>query len=328
MAVRTGSGLLGPRRTIVAVLCALTTIGWFGAERDHAAEGNRLYDASRYDEAVTAYGEGLVDFPESRRLRFNLAAAQYKEGNFADAATTLEGTMPDTDVRFAAPVDAEASTLTGSAAYNLGNARFRLGESVEEQDPQQAIALYEQALVGYKRAMFLDPDDEDPKFNHEFVARHLAALKERLEEEAQQQEQQQQEQQQQGQQQQEQPQPGKEGEQEDSGEQEQEADQGTDDEQPGEQEQEEQAAPQQGPGQEQPEPEPAEQAQAPDQQPAEGSNGRSASAGEPSPPDATREMTAAEAQALIDAARGEEVSPAEMQRPLGVAVIGEPDEDW
>ena len=39
-------------------------------------------------------------------------------------------------------------------------------------------------------------------------------------------------------------------------------------------------------------------------------------------------MTAADARALIDAARGEEVEPSEIQRQFGDAVVGEATRGW
>jgi Ca-activated chloride channel family protein len=324
------------RRCGTLLLCALATGGWFGAERDRAAEGNRRYDAGQYDEAATAYGEGLIDYPDSRRLRFNLGAAQYREGKFADAIATLEKLLPaaEDEPRRPAADDAE---LSAQAAYNVGNARFRLGRQVEEQDPQQALALYDQALADYKRSMGAAPEDEAAKFNHEFVERHLLALKERLEQQQQERQEQQQKQQEQ------QPQQGQD---------EQESQQGEQQPQEGQEPQggdeQKQADDEQGGGEQQPEP--AEQPEAANgaqreerdaeaepqggrnganaAQPAQGAPSHQGGEGAAPDPPTAEETGRSEAQALIDTARGEEVEPSELRPRAGAAGVGEPAQDW
>ena len=328
---------------LVLLLCALANIGWLGAERDRAREGNRLYDAGRYDEAGTAYGEGLVDYPESTRLRFNLGAAQYRQGNLTDAVATLGKLLPGvTGEEPVGPPPSKTPDLAAEAAYNVGNARYRLGQSMEEQDPQHAIALYEQALLAYKWAMALDPDDDAPKFNHEFVARHSKELKERLEEQQRQKEQEQKEQQEKQQEQeqqgeQEQQQPGEEKDQEKEGAQAPEPEREAQDGQETPEQQKKPEQPESGEEKAGSERKPQEQAQQDggaqqdeDQEKgSEGSGQESAGAAGETGAEPTRdEMTTAEARTLIDAARGEEVDPAEIQRQVGIAGIGEPREDW
>jgi Ca-activated chloride channel family protein len=353
------------RPALAVVLAAVASLGWLGGERDHARDGNRLYDAARYDEAVTVYGEGLSDHPDSERLRFNLAAAQYRKGDHAAAAATLETLAPRAGAAAGAapgaPVPArDPSPLAGAAAYNLGNMRYRLGSAAEAERPAEAVARYEQALLAYKQAMARDPEDADPKFNHEFVAEKLAALKERIERERKEQEQN-----------------GADGGGEQPEQQEGQPEQGQPDQQQGQppqgqnEGQEQEPSPDQAPGQEQKPEQPDEQAGAP-----EGSGGdagqeqREEQGGDDAtPPDAAggadhpekagtpdsaqsknaqgepagggesgaagddgrgaQRLTAADARALIDAARGEEVSPGEVQgRLVGPAGIGEPDAEW
>ncbi len=315
------------RRCGTLLLCALATGGWFGAERDRAAEGNRRYDAGQYDEAATSYGEGLIDYPDSRRLRFNLGAAQYREGKFADAIATLEKLLPAAEDEPRRPADDDAE-LSAQAAYNVGNARFRLGRQVEEQDPQQALALYDQALADYKRSMGAASEDEAAKFNHEFVERHLLALKERLEQQQQEQQPQQGQQEQESQQgQQQEPQEGQE---------------------PQSGDEQKQAGDEQGGGEQQPEP--AEQPEAANGaqreerdaeaephggrnganavQPAQGAPSQQGGEGTVPDPPTAEETGRSEAQALIDTARGEEVEPSELRTRAGAAGVGEPAQDW
>ncbi len=166
-------------------------VGWFDPPGDRAAEGNRFFDAKKYDQAVQKYGEGLVDAPDSPLLQFNMAAALYKQGKYDEAVKALGKVAAEGDAKW-----------TDRVSYNLGNAYYRLGSNAETSDPQSAIASYEQALAAYKRSMAANPGDSDAKFNHEFVAEKLDELKKRLEEQKKKQEQKQNQDQQQSQDQQ------------------------------------------------------------------------------------------------------------------------------
>jgi Ca-activated chloride channel family protein len=294
-------------------------LGWLDPRGDRAAEGNRLYDQGNYEEAASKYGDGLVDAPGSPLLQFNLGTALYKQGKYEEAIGPLSKVAASADAAWTAP-----------ASYNLGNALYRLAAGAEESDPQAAIGHYEQALAAFKRAMGAAPQDPDPKYNHEFVARKLAELKKRLEEEKQQQEQEQQEQQEQQPQEQgqeEQQQQEQEEQQEQQGQEEQQQQQ----EQQGEDQQQEQAGEQ--PQEERPEQQQAEQQPAPGEEeqpseeepPGEAQAAGGQPAGEPSEEASPDEQAA---QAVLDMAAEEELRPEDLQRRTGVAGVGEPLQDW
>lgn len=296
--------------TATVALCLPFLFGFLDPPGDRAAEGNQLYATGKYDEAASKYGEGLIDAPASPMLQFNLATALYKQEKYDDALAAL------------AKVEASGPQWVGPAAYNAGNARYRLGAATEEKDPQATIASWEQALADYKRAMVADPDDVDAKFNHEVVTGKLAELRKKLEEQKQEQEKKEQEQQEQDQQEQQEQQEEQEQQQDEQQQQEEQQDQQGEqqpdepqqdeqqpDEQPGKDEAEQQQPPPQGGGEERPaEPQPAE---AQPGAPAEGEEAEQREA----------------AQAVIDTARGEELSPLDIERPTG-AVDGEPGRDW
>jgi len=87
------AGSAPPSVSLTLLVLSLTPVllGWLDPPADRAAEGNRLYDAGNYEDAVEKYGEGLVDEPESPLLQFNLAAALYKQGKYADSLGTWGG---------------------------------------------------------------------------------------------------------------------------------------------------------------------------------------------------------------------------------------------
>jgi Ca-activated chloride channel homolog len=133
------------------------------------------------------FGEALVESPASPLLQFDLAAALYKQGRYAEAIASLEKVAGE-----------GGEEWRGRANYNLGNAHFRAGVATEEDDPQQTLERWGQALLAYRRAMAADPSLEDAKFNHELVEHRIEELRRRLEEQQQEQENQEEEQGQEG----------------------------------------------------------------------------------------------------------------------------------
>src|SRR5262245_16259263 len=152
----------------LVLLCLPGLVGWLDPPGDRAAEGNRLYDAGKYDEAASKYGEGLVDLPASPLLQFNLATALYKQGKYDESIGALTKAAASGEPQWLA-----------RANYNMGNAYYRLGANAESSDPQTAIKNYEESLACYKRSMVADAADGDAKFNHEFVSLKLDELKKR-----------------------------------------------------------------------------------------------------------------------------------------------------
>ncbi|MGD9763676.1 MAG: VWA domain-containing protein [Candidatus Binatia bacterium] len=324
---------------LALVLCLPLLVGWLDPPADHASHGNQLYADRQYEAAASQYGEGLIDAPGSVELQFNLATALYKQEKYADAIQTFEKVAASGE-----------PTWIARAAYNAGNARYRLGASAEQSDAQAALASWEAALADYKRAMVADPDDTDAKFNHEFVERKIAELKQKLEDQAKQQQQEQQQQQQgdEEQQQQQEQQQQRDQQQAQQQDQQQEAEE---QQQGGQPEQQAQAEPQPREGQREseprseeqpgaePPPQPAsdEQEQPPSEQarqqpaPAEPSD---ADAKEGSPGGGTaveaapRSPEERAARAVLDTARNEELSPLDIERPVGAAGVGDPAQDW
>ena len=299
-------------RAAAAVLLVVAGTGFLDP---HAAgrEGNRLYAEGRYDEAAKRYNDALVDAPDSARLHLNLGAAEYKAGHWDAARRALE----------AVPDDPKDPARTGRRLYDLGNVQFRQGEALEQSQPEQALQRWNEALASYERALATAPGDRDAQWNHELVQRRAAELRRRLEQQKQQQrqggkqdqQQRQQDQQQQQQQQQDQQQAGESQPQSAQGRQPQ--DRPQDEQRNGSEPQEAEgatsttlpqqaaAAPAAG------EPKPGEQ----------GAAGGAAQGGE-------GRMTPAEAAALLDAQREQEVSPADVLRRLAPARVAEPAKDW
>jgi Ca-activated chloride channel family protein len=310
------------RSGALALVLLATGASWLDPHAT-AREASRLYADGKFDDAVAKYREALIDDPDSPLLQFNLATAAYRAGKFDDAVAAL-GRVPVSDADPA---------RTASVAYNLGNAKYRLGAAAEGSNPQQALTHYAEALVAYRRAMGADPADEDPKFNHEFVEKKLAELKKKLEEQKQQQDQPQPQDQQK-----------QDGEKQDQAQQqEQQKDEAQEgepkpDEQQGEDQQAQQEPEQQPQDQAGDTEQPQEQKQADEQQPAgeepqaeprDDAEGQPGDAGDAVAGDAKAdEMSQREAEAILDGQRDQEMRPDEMARRAQRGRVAEPREDW
>lgn len=169
--------LIGERRgrLVRSSAAVLLVLGASTAQAASPREAEQYYAAGEYEKALAAYREAAKD--GDPKLTFNLGAAAYKAGAYGDAAAA-----------FADALRSEDPALQERSFYNLGNAQFRIGQKVLEQDPQATMQAWQQAIDAYDQALRLDPNDEDARFNREFVQRELEKL-------------QQQQQQQQGQQQ-------------------------------------------------------------------------------------------------------------------------------
>lgn len=142
--------------------------------------GNVLYEQGLYDKALEVYNDAQVDAPDSAELHFNIGNVKYREEDYENTIETYQKSFKTKDI-----------ALEAKAYYNTGNAKYRLGEKTSN------IALWREAMEYYKRAIELDPDDEDAKFNLEFVEKKIKEALSKQQEEQQQQEKQQQQQQQQ-----------------------------------------------------------------------------------------------------------------------------------
>ena len=105
----------------------------------------KAYEQGLYDQALQGFTDLQVERPEDAEVALNLGSSHYQMRNYAEA-----------DQAFSRAVLASDVTLRQEALYNLGNSAFRQGR-------------LEEAVELFKAALELDPEDEDAKFNLEFV---------------------------------------------------------------------------------------------------------------------------------------------------------------
>jgi Ca-activated chloride channel family protein len=163
----------------VAVILCAPSISSAKSEAGIVNNANKLYNDGKYDEALEGYSEAESLLPESDAVNFNKGAALYKKYEYEKAVG-----------HFSKALTTNSPGLEAKATYNIGNSKYKLGKTLEYGEQEAAAKLYREALDYYKRTIELNQEDEDAKFNHEFVEKELKALQEKQQQQQQQQQQQ------------------------------------------------------------------------------------------------------------------------------------------
>jgi Ca-activated chloride channel family protein len=117
---------------------------------DTVQRGNKLYQDGKFDEALKTYVDGQIEHADDTSLKYNIASSHYKTKNYEEA---MKGYL---DVA----ATAKDVKLQEKALYGGGNALFRQGK-------------LEEAIEYYKKALEIDPNDQDAKHNLEFAREEL-----------------------------------------------------------------------------------------------------------------------------------------------------------
>ncbi len=132
-------------------------------------QGNRLYHEGKFDEALKYYNEAKVDMPDSDVVNFDIGTALYQKQDYKKAIDAFNKALLS-----------DNPEIEEKAAYNIGNSKYRLGKLKKNTDLASAINLYREALDYYKRAIELNQDNTNAKYNHEFVEKELKVLLDNL----------------------------------------------------------------------------------------------------------------------------------------------------
>ena len=123
---------------------------WADASYNRYRDGEDLYHKEDYDEALNRFIDAQIESPENARLKYNIANTHYKTKNYDEAIKSY------LDVASTA----QDLSLEERSYYNLGNCLYRQGKLPE-------------AVEYYKKALDLDPEDQDAKYNLEFVREEI-----------------------------------------------------------------------------------------------------------------------------------------------------------
>ncbi len=145
------------------------------AQAQTAAEslraGNRFYKQRQYQQALPEFQNAVAQDPSSPVARYNLANAQFRSQQFAEAEKEYD----------AAVESSQDAAFKQMATYNKGVALTKQKKLLE-------------SIEAYKQALKMDPTDADARFN---LQKALSELKKQTEGEQKKQEQKQQQQKQQ-----------------------------------------------------------------------------------------------------------------------------------
>ena len=132
-------------------------------------QGNRFYKQGKYDDALAKYSSAQTELPDSSIINFNIGSAMYKKGDFQNAVDA-----------FTRALVTEDKDLEARANYNIANSKYSLGNLKINTDLSGAVRLYRDSLDYYKRAIELNQDDSEARYNHELVEKKLKVLLDRL----------------------------------------------------------------------------------------------------------------------------------------------------
>jgi Ca-activated chloride channel homolog len=159
-----------PSAPAPAIAAAILLLLFLPRATASPAKAQRHYEAGEYKSALSEYQELIGRNPADARLHYNAGAAAYKANKFHQAVQEFQAATGSPDV-----------DLQQQSLYNLGNAEFRLGQG--GSNPQERIALWEQAVQHYDAALKLNSADRDAEFNRDFVQKKLEELKQQQQQE-------------------------------------------------------------------------------------------------------------------------------------------------
>ncbi len=135
----------------------------------HLADGNRLLDLRRFDDALAAYDKAAEAMPRSAEVAYNRGIALYRLGRFPEAQTAFQ------------------NVLTRRRPALEANAKFNLGRSAQAAAMQKsddlgaAVDDLGRAIQFYEGALQLKPDHAAAKKNMADAQRLQGFLKKIME---------------------------------------------------------------------------------------------------------------------------------------------------
>ena len=122
------------------------------------AGGKSLYEKGQFEDAKKAFLERQVRKPKDLPNTYNLGNAHYRLQSYEDAEKSYLAAAASSDPK-----------LSFRGFYNLGNTLYQEGR-------------LEEAVAAYKKALEIDPNDEDAKHNLAFVEKQLQKRQQESEE--------------------------------------------------------------------------------------------------------------------------------------------------
>ena len=140
-------------KTVKNVFCIVLSSIWSMsalAQSTSIAEGNSEYEKGRYFNAESSYRKALEKDQRMYEGNYNLGNALYKQNKFEEASEQYMN----------ASVYRETPEAQNKSLYNLGNSFLKAEK-------------YNESIEAYKKALKLNPDDEDARYNLSYALQKL-----------------------------------------------------------------------------------------------------------------------------------------------------------
>jgi len=133
------------KKYILIIFAMLLAIPSFGQRnvRKLEKQGNKAYKAHKYNQAITSYEKALKINSASKVGNYNLSNAYYKQGQWDKAIMQTNKYLK---------LETEDPKKMAAAWHNLGNSLL------QKKD-------LEQAIDAYKNSLYLNPEDEETRYN-------------------------------------------------------------------------------------------------------------------------------------------------------------------
>ena len=163
-----GESALGHRgrltgQSVLPLLAFFLFTGFLNSPRSLVDRGNRKVEEKKYRSAVEDYRKAEVARPKDPVVRYNLGTTFYRLFEYRDAEKELDQAL----------AEAKDPLVKAKALYNYGNTKYRLGD-------------FDKAIEAYKKALDLNPKDEDAKYNLEFLQKKKSQFEQKDQERQQQ----------------------------------------------------------------------------------------------------------------------------------------------
>jgi Ca-activated chloride channel family protein len=132
---------------LTLILFYFPIIGWIWqdpvAKKDR--EARKFYTEGKIDEALSKWRDAQTESPDKKELHYNIGNALHEQKKYEDAFNEYEKSL-----------DSKDAELQARSYYNMGNTHYRMGKLLE-------------AIEDYKKCLDINLDDEDAKYNIEFI---------------------------------------------------------------------------------------------------------------------------------------------------------------
>ena len=138
-------------KILLALLFYISILGWSWGDSlaSKNSQANKLYKEGKVDEAMSKWRDAQIDNPDNEKLHYNIGNGLHEQKKYEDAYNEYEKNL-----------DSKNSELKSKTYYNIGNTHYRMGKLQE-------------AVEDYKKCLEINPDDEDAKYNIEFIEKKL-----------------------------------------------------------------------------------------------------------------------------------------------------------